>query len=83
VDGLKQAITADVTADLDAAVADGRLTEARKQEVLEDLAARVDDLVARTGLPGPPGHGFRGGFDRGFPEDGPPADATELAPATF
>lgn len=45
VDGLKQAMVADATEHLNAAVADGRLTEQQKQRILEELPDRIDALV--------------------------------------
>jgi uncharacterized protein YidB (DUF937 family) len=53
VDGLKEALVADATEHLNAAVAAGRLTEEQKQRILEDLPERIDSLV-RGELPGPP-----------------------------
>ena len=61
-DGLKAAITDAITADLDAAVADGRITVDQKRRLLEELAPRLDDLVTGTGFDGP--HGHRDGGDR-------------------
>jgi len=51
VDGLEQAIRAAIVERLDAAVADGRLTEAKKQELLGRLDSIVDDLVQRSRPP--------------------------------
>jgi hypothetical protein len=51
VDGLKQAIRAAIVERLDAARAEGRLTEARKQELLGRLDSIVDDLVQRSRPP--------------------------------
>jgi hypothetical protein len=48
VDGLKQSIRAAIVERLDAAEADGRLTEAKKQKLLGRLDAIVDDLVQRS-----------------------------------
>jgi len=75
VDGLKEAMVADATERLNAAVADGRLTEEQKQRILEELPARIDALVQGE-LPPPP-HGPRGGFDG--PEDAEP----EMSAATI
>lgn len=50
VDALKAAITDAITADLDAAVADGRITVDQKRRLLEELAPRLDDLVTGTGF---------------------------------
>ena len=51
VDGLKQAIRAAIVERLDAAQAEGRLTEAKKQELLGRLDSIVDDLVQRSRPP--------------------------------
>jgi hypothetical protein len=51
VEGLKQAIRAAIVERLDAAVADGRLTEAKKQELLGRLDSIIDDLVQRSRPP--------------------------------
>ena len=51
VDGLKQAIRAAIVEHLDEAVADGRLTEAKKQELVERLDSIVEDLVQRSRPP--------------------------------
>ena len=48
LDGLKQAIRSAIVAHLDAAVAEGRLTEAKKQELLGRLDSIIDDLVQRS-----------------------------------
>jgi len=48
VEGLEQAIHAAVAEHLDAAVAAGRLSEAKKQELLGRLDAIVHDLVRRS-----------------------------------
>jgi hypothetical protein len=73
VDGLKQAILAAVKKKLDAAVSGGALTQDQAKTILDDLQARIDDLVNRTfrgpglgprffGGPGPRGfHGPRPG----------------------
>ena len=59
VDGLKQALVAAAKKRLDAAVADGKLTEAQAKELLARYTERVDDLVQGT-FDGPGGHGFGG-----------------------
>ncbi len=64
VDGLKQAMIADATEHLNAAVSDGRLTEEQKQQILEDLPERIDDIVNGTLPLRGPGHDHDG--------DGPP-----------
>lgn len=48
VDGLIKALVAAKTAEVDAAVAAGRLTEAQKQTILSDLKQRITDRVNRT-----------------------------------
>ncbi len=74
VDGLKQAMVAEVKADLDQAVKDGMLTEAQAKEMLAHLESRIDAIVSGT---------FRGpGERREFHwRGGPPDDAGFLAPA--
>jgi len=56
VAGLKQAIYDAAKADLDAAVAAGRLTAAQETTMLSDLQSHLDDIVNGTGPPhaGPP-----------------------------
>lgn len=66
VDGLVEAMVADATRHLNAAVASGRLTEQQKERILEGLPERIDALVQGE-LPPPP-RGLGGGFD------GPDAD---------
>lgn len=68
VDGLEQAIVDAAEADLDRAIADGDLTDAERDEMLEHLRDHVDDLVAGKGPRGPGGHVVRAhhpgpGFD--------------------
>jgi hypothetical protein len=48
VDGLKQAMLAEVKARLDKAVAAGKLTAAHEQAFLDRLSSRLDTLVNRT-----------------------------------
>jgi hypothetical protein len=62
VDGLEQAIVADVKAKLDQAVTDKRLTDAERTEMLTRLKDRIDELVNGT-FPERwgPGHRHRGG----------------------
>lgn len=48
VDGLKQALLAALKQKLDAAVAAGRLSDARAQQLLERAPAHIDRLVQRT-----------------------------------
>lgn len=56
VAGLKQAIYDAAKADLDKAVAAGRITSAQETTRLSDLQAHLDDIVNSTGPPplGPP-----------------------------
>jgi hypothetical protein len=56
VDGLKQAIYDAANADLDEAVAAGRITSAQETEMLSGLQSHLDDIVDLTGPPplGPP-----------------------------
>jgi hypothetical protein len=63
VSGLKAAIKAEAKADVDADVAAGRVTAAERDAFLAGLDARIDELVARTGVPGGrggPGFGHGG-----------------------
>jgi hypothetical protein len=53
VDGLKQAMVDQAKQDLDAAVSEGRLTEAQAQEILGDLEQRIDDVINGTLMGGP------------------------------
>ena len=68
-DGLKAALTASATKDINAAVAAGRLTQAEADKILAALPTRLDHEIndAHTGGPGGPG-------------GPPPADST--APST-
>lgn len=54
VDGLKAALKDAETAQLDAAVKAGRLTDAERTKILQNLDQRVDDLVSRTPPQGGP-----------------------------
>jgi hypothetical protein len=75
VAGLVAALVKEAKADLADAVADGRLTEAQREELEAGLADRIEALVEREpGFRGPGGpHGP--GFGAGFRSDGPPTDA--------
>jgi hypothetical protein len=80
VDGLKAAITAAATKQLDAAVTAGKLTSAQEAKVLAGLATRLDDLVNGELM----GRGFGGrhGGWRGPGKNGaPPPAANPAAPA--
>ena len=60
---------------IDAAVKDGRLTKAKEQQVLQDVQARIDDLVTgKLRFRFREDHGFGFGFRhfRGFDRQGPP-----------
>jgi hypothetical protein len=75
-EGLEDAIVAAVEKELDQAVEDGRLTEARKTEFLDRFREHVSDLVRHGwgGLPGPWRDGEKPG-DGGPSEPGQPDDA--------
>jgi hypothetical protein len=62
VDGLKLALLASARERLDQAVEDGHVTPAQRDELLQQLEAKIDDLVNAEGLPGrPPRFGHRFG----------------------
>ena len=62
VDGLIAALVAEAKTKVDAAVANGRLTQAQADEMLSELKARITDLV-NDKFPAPPsGFGFRDHF---------------------
>ena len=63
VDGLKQAMLAEVKTRLDRAVEDGKLTDAQRDEILGDIEARLDDLVDAKGFERE--HQFRFGLRHG------------------
>jgi hypothetical protein len=69
VDGLEAAILAAAKTRLDKAVADGRLTAAQENTMLENLQSHLDEIVNRTGTAGPRGPHGPGGHppDRGRP----------------
>ena len=69
VDGLVDALVASERKELDAAVAAGRLTEARKEELLQNLETRIRAMV--NGQRPERGFGMRG---FGMPGFGPPDD---------
>ncbi|HSB38121.1 MAG TPA: hypothetical protein VLD13_03445 [Gaiellaceae bacterium] len=78
VDGLKNAMLADVNSKLDAAVKAGRLSKADEQRILKDFEARADDLVnGQLRMRFREHRGF--GFRRGFDHDGPPAGFSDPA----
>src|SRR5205823_2845357 len=55
VTGLETAIYNGAKAELDKAVAANKITADQEQKVLDDLKAHLDDIVNRTGPPGPAG----------------------------
>ena len=54
VDGLKAALKSELTAKLDQAVKNQRLTEAQKTKMLADVDARLDEIINNTRPPGAP-----------------------------
>jgi hypothetical protein len=58
VAGLEQALLAAAKAELAAAVEDGSLTAAQRDELLDDLESRIGDIVAETGFGRFPHGGF-------------------------
>jgi hypothetical protein len=70
VDGLVTALVADEKKELDAAVADGRLTQAQADELLAGAKQRFTELANGT-MPerGPGGHGFFGPPPSGTQDD--------------
>jgi hypothetical protein len=74
-EGLTQAMVDAATADLEQAVADGRLTEEQKQEILEDLPERIAAIVQGELPPRGPGRGWPG-EDGGPPEGEPETETT-------
>lgn len=59
VDGLKAAIKAKATEQLDQAVKDGHLTQAQRDKIAANLDERIDDIVNRTPPDRPAGPKFR------------------------
>ena len=74
VAGLKDAITAALTKDLDAAVTAGKLTKAQETQMLSGASAMIDNEINDTH----PGRNDGGGFDGHGPgdDDGPVAPST-------
>jgi hypothetical protein len=72
VDGLKAALTAAATKDLDAAVTAGRLTGAQEAKILADLPARLDQEINEVDT---------GGHGAGGPGGPPPADSSSSTTA--
>ena len=78
VAGLKAALKANAKAKLDAAVKDGRITQAQADAMLSRIDEQLDDMIAgKLGGQKLSGHGHHGGSGWG----GPPPGAT--APAAF
>jgi hypothetical protein len=77
LDGLKKALTDATKKKLDAAVKDGRLTQAQADEIAKQMSAHVDDLVNGTGHPG--WHDHHGGEGWG----GPPPSGTQPGAGAF
>lgn len=71
VDGLKSAMKDAIRAELDKAVKDDRLTDSVRKQMLEDLDARIDDIVNGKGPHGDGGPGHRGPGGFGGPPGGP------------
>jgi hypothetical protein len=59
VAGLKAALKTSMTAQLEQAVKDGRLTDAQRDRIVQSLDARIDNLVNRTPQAGGPRHRWR------------------------
>jgi hypothetical protein len=53
VEGLKQALLADAKSQLEQAASDGTITAAQEQQMLNDLASHLDDIVNGTMPPKP------------------------------
>ncbi|MGH3070837.1 MAG: hypothetical protein ACRDNB_01040 [Gaiellaceae bacterium] len=70
--GLVDALVAAAKADLDEKVEEGRLTEAQRASILEDLESRMQDVVD-----GEFSFGFRGGHPGPPPADAPPEDGSD------
>ncbi len=75
VAGLKLALVAAAREQLNEAVANGRITAAQRDELVEQLESKVDDLVTGEGMPGRPprfGYRFGGPADGSFVPLAPP-----------
>lgn len=64
---VKAAITTAVREDLEAAVKAGRLTDAQRDRILQELDEHVDELAERSFRGPRDGHRHRGGPGRGLP----------------
>ncbi len=73
----------ELTTKVDEAVANGRLDQARADEILANAPEKIDEMINRVGAPegrfGPPG-GFPGRFPGGFPSGD---EVTETVAPTF
>ena len=79
VDGLEKALAAETKTQLDAAVKDGRLTQAQADALQKELTEHLDDLVNGVGGPGP---GGPGGQHEGSGSFGGPPPAGWQPPAS-
>jgi hypothetical protein len=80
--GLEQSLTAAITADLDAAVKDQRLTAAQEKQILAGLPARLDHEINETHEHGAgPGDGDHHGWGGGPGWGGPSWQAPPTQPA--
>ena len=85
VDTVVKAISDAVTAKIDQAVTDGKLTRAQADTAKAALAQRITDLVNAKGMPGMGGAGMGGHGPRGDGDgdgDGPGAPATTTPTTT-
>lgn len=80
VEGLEAVIVADASEHLDEAVADGRISEERAQDMLSQLEDRVSEMVQSTDAPERGHHGPGGPGGPGGPEE-EGANATTAAVA--
>jgi predicted transcriptional regulator len=83
VDGLEKALTADTKAKLDAAVKDGKITQAQADDLLKAMTDRLDDVVNGKAGPGMhlDGHGFGPGL--GGPPPGRPGASVPQGSGNF
>ena len=84
VDGLISALLADEKKELDAAVADGRLTQTQADQLLANAKQRITDMVNGTmtgpGRHGGQMHGWHGSMPGMGRFNGPPATASYSVP---
>ena len=86
VAGLKTAVLDAAQKQLDKAVADGNLTRTQADDMLNRLKSNIDNLLNRTGLPGPPDGGPGGWHDGNGPPTGmmgPPPGADGSGAPSF